>query len=157
MAIDDEEYSEEYEIIPTTPIKRLEKRMSKIESLSSSAEASRLIEHIIELIKSNHRIVEDVIKADNELRDELSKIPGKIDALLTEMKEFMELLKASTGEEAAPGMSPEAFKPLADKINEFVDANKKTTEIQQAMLASLETIDKRLKRIYMQSAGGYQQ
>ena len=57
------DYDEEYEVIPTSPIRRLEKRLSKVETVSSSAETRRLIEQIIELIKSNQRIIDDVVKA----------------------------------------------------------------------------------------------
>lgn len=144
------EHEEEYEVIPTSPVRRLEKRISKMESLSSSAETRRLIEQIIELIKSNQRIIDDVVKADAELRNELSAIPGKVDELIANMGEFIDLLKASASEEVA-SISKDALDPLLKKITELVEQNKKTHEIGQATLTSLDTIDKRLKRSMVQS------
>jgi hypothetical protein len=73
---------DDYEVVPTSPIRRLERRLSKVEATSTTSEAGRLIEQIIELIKGNQRVIDDVIKADAELRNEISKIPGKIDELL---------------------------------------------------------------------------
>ena len=147
------EYNEEeYEVIPTSPIRRLEKRISRMEGVSSSSETRRLIEQIIELIKSNQRIIDDVIKADAELRHELSAIPGRIDELIANIHEFIDILRASASEEAG---GKESLDPLLKKISEMVEQNKKTQEIGQATLTSLETIDKRLKRVLVQSPALY--
>lgn len=143
---------EEYEVVPTSPIRNLEKRISRVESTSSSSEVRRLIEQIIELIKSNQRIIDDVIKADSELRQEISRLPGKIDDLLMSMHEFMELLKTSAVEDTAENISKDIMDPMVKKMDELIDSNKKIVEVNQASLASLGIIDKRLKRLYLQSA-----
>ena len=148
MAYDEEEY----EVIPTSPVRSLEKRLAKMEATSSVSETRRLIEQIIELIKSNQRIIDDIIKADAELRNEISRIPGKIDELLASMHEFVDMLKSSASGEEAP--QTQSLDPLIKKISELVEQNKKTLEIGQATLTSLDTIDKRLKRVFVQSPTG---
>ncbi|MBN1896529.1 MAG: hypothetical protein JW789_02265 [Candidatus Aenigmarchaeota archaeon] len=148
--------SEEYEVIPTSPIRRLEKRMEKMEDTSSTSQVQKLMEQVIELIKSNQRIIDDVVKANAELRDELSAIPVKVDKLLDAMHEFMELLReASEQEEKGSGIGPEAMKPMVDKLTEMVNQNKMSLEANQTMLTAMETIDKRLKRLYMGFANTY--
>ena len=137
---------EEYEIIPTSPIRRLEQRISKVETTSSSSEVRKLIEEIIELIKSNQRVIDDVVKADAELRNEMSRIPGKIDELLGSMKEFMDLLKATSTEETMADISSDVMKPLVGKMDELIQQNKQNLEVNQAALTSLGIIDRRLKR-----------
>jgi hypothetical protein len=146
------EAEENYEVIPTSPIRRLEQRLSRIESSSDASEVQRLIEQIIELIKSNQRIIDDVIKSDSELRSELSRIPGKLDSLIAKMDEFLGILKATATEETVEGMSREAVEPLVSKINELVNQSKKGVETNQAVLANLSSIDNRLKRLYLGSA-----
>jgi len=141
--------SDEYEVIPTSPIRRLEKRLDQVETGSYSSEVRKLIEQIMELIQSNQKIVQETIRSNSELRDELSQIPGKIDQLLSEIGEFMKLLRASSEEEG--GTSSESMKPLLDKLTELVDNNKKGFETNQAVLTTLGIIDKRLKRLYLQS------
>ena len=141
------EYEEEYEVIPTSPIRRLEKRVAKVEATTTTSESRQLIEQIIELIKSNQRVIDDIIKADAELRNEVSRLPGKIDELLASMSDFIELLKVTAAEEVASG-SKENLEPLLKKVTELVEQNRKTQEISQATLVSLETIDKRLKRSF---------
>lgn len=145
---------EEYEIIPTSPIRRLERRIEEVESSSSSSEVRKLIEQVIELIKSNQRVIDDIVKSNFELRNEISRIPGKVDELLKSMDEFMELLKASATEEVVSGVSKEVMDPVVKKMEELVDQNKKSVEATQAMLTSLDTIDKRLKRLTVQMGGG---
>ncbi len=146
--VDDEE---EYEIIPTSPLRRLEKRISGLETSSQTSETSRLIEQIIELIKSNQRIIDEVIKSDAELRNEVSKLPGRIDELVSKIGEFIDMLKASAPSEAAGAGGD--MKEIAEKMEEFIEQNRQNMETNQAILTSLDTIDKRLKRIYLQSAG----
>jgi len=143
---------EEYEIIPTSPIRRLDKRMSRMEVANSSSEIRRLIEQVIELIKSNQRIIDDIIKSDAELRNEISRLPGKMDELMANMGEFMDLLKSAASAEG-PERQASDLEPLLKKITELVDQNKKTQDIGQATLTSLETIDKRLKRMSIQQQG----
>lgn len=142
---------EEYEVIPTSPIRRLEKRLERVETGSYSSEVRKLIEQVMELIQSNQKIIEQTIKSNNELRDELSQIPGKIDQLLSEIGEFMKLLRASSEEES--GTSPEIMKPLLEKLTELVEQNKRSSDTNQAVLTTLGIIDKRLKRLYLQSPG----
>jgi DNA repair exonuclease SbcCD ATPase subunit len=137
-------------VIPTSPIRRLEKRLEKMEDVSSTSQVQKLMEQVIELVKSNQRIIDDVIKANAELRDELSKIPVKVDKMLDTMQEFMELLREASEEEGrASTLGPEAMKPLVDKLTEMVNQNKQSLEANQTMLTAMETIDKRLKRLYM--------
>ncbi len=147
--------TEDYEVIPTSPIRRLEKRLEKMEDTSSTSQVQKLMEQVIELIKSNQRIIDDVVKANAELRDEIARIPSKVDKLLETMNEFMDLLRLASEEEERGGVGPEAFKPMVDKMTEMVEQNGKSLEASQTMLTSLETIDKRLKRLYMGFANMY--
>jgi mevalonate kinase len=149
------ENDEEFEIIPTSPLRKLEQRIKKIEGTTSTAETQRLIEQIIELIKSNQRIVDDVIKSNADLRDELSKVPPKIDDLISNINGFVQLLKTTATEEAVSDVSKDVMQPLVDKMGEMIDQSKKSVEVNQAALTSLGIIDKRLKRIYLQFANTY--
>jgi len=144
---------EEYEVIPTSPIRKLEQRLSRVETESSASEIRKLIEQIIELVKSNQRIIDDIVKSDAELRNEVSKIPGKIDELLTNMREFMELLKTSATEETVSDISRDVMEPIAASLKELIDQGKKNMELQQSSNTNLTMMDKRLKRIYLQLSG----
>jgi len=144
---------EEYEIIPSSPLKKLESRIQRIESTSSSSEVRNLIEQIIELIKTNQRVIDDVIKSNSDLRNEISKLPIKIDRLLDSMSEFMGLLKASASEETVSEISKDVMSPVVDKLDALLKQNKAATETNQAIIANMDAMDKRLKRLSLEMAG----
>ena len=146
---------EEYEMVPTTPIRRIEKRLARVESTSASSEVGRLIEQIIELIKSNQRVIDDVIKADAELRNEVSRLPNKIDQLLSTMNDFIEILKASAVEEGSSGAPGEGSGKLAQKLDELVQVSKKSQEANERALQSMDMIEKRLKRLHLEFANAF--
>lgn len=139
---------DEYEIIPTSPLRRLEKRITKVEGGSYSSEIRRLVEQVVELIKSNQKIIDDSIKANNDLIAEISKVPKKVDDLILEMREFMKLLKVSAEEEEVSSISKEVMSPLVDKMSEMIEQSKKNFDTNQAALTTLGVIEKRLKRLY---------
>lgn len=141
---------DEYEVIPTSPLRRMEKRLEKVESGSYSSEIGKLIEQVVELIKSNQRIIDDSIKANNDLIAEVSKVPNKIEDLIVEMREFMKLLRTSAEEDEVSSISKEVMEPLVNKMNMLVEQMKKDSETNQAALTTLGIIEKRLKRLYMQ-------
>ena len=148
MASDISSPGEEYEIIPTSPLRRMEKRIEKVESGSYSSEVRKLMDQVVELIKSNQRIIDDSIKANNDLISEVSKLPHKMDELILEMREFMKLLKISAEEEEVSEVSKEVMAPLVTKMAELIEENRKNFETNQASLTTLGIIEKRLKRLY---------
>jgi methyl-accepting chemotaxis protein len=135
---------EEYEIIPITPIKRLEKRLDKIEESGTVPQLQSLINQIIELIRSNQKIVNDVIRANTGLRNEISKMPPKLDELIASMKNFISLIEAA-GREEVSAPSADSLKPLTEQLKRMVEQNQKLLEGNEAMIDELTNIGKKLK------------
>jgi hypothetical protein len=143
---------DEYEIVQTSPIRRLEKRLSKIEGGSSSGSGGsygRVLDEIVELVTTNQKIVDDLVRSNIDLRNEISRLPGKMDELIKTMNEFINILKLSAEEETAGGMPEQSLKPLAESMNKMVDYNKKVVDMNQSVLTALESIDSRLRRLYV--------
>jgi len=139
-----EDESESYEIIPVTPLKKLEQRMERVEQTGTIPQLQSLITQIIELIRSNQKIVNDVIQANSELRNEISKLPPKIEELTAMMRNFINLVEAA-GKEEVSGPSTESFKPLEEYMQKMVDQNQKIMEGNQAMIEQLDNISKKLR------------
>jgi len=137
-----DERSEEYELIPMSPIRRLEKRIDKIESTTGSQE---IIKEIIDIVRMNQAIVDELAKSNDALRIELSKLPAKIDDLVNSMKEIISFIKSS-GEGETVGITKEAMKPLVQKFDEMINTNKAMSEKSDSMLELLDDISKKLKR-----------
>jgi predicted RNase H-like nuclease (RuvC/YqgF family) len=139
-----EDETESYEIIPVTPLKKLEQRVEKVEQSGTIPQLQSLINQIIELIRSNQKIVNDVIQANSELRNEISKLPPKIEDLTNMMKSFITLVEAA-GKEEVGTPSTEMLKPLTEYLQKMVDQNQKLLENNQAMVDQLDNISKKLK------------
>jgi len=135
---------EDYEIIPITPIKRLEKRLERVEESGTVPQVQSLISQIIELIRSNQKIVNDVIKANTELRNEVSKVPSKLDDLIASMKNFISLIEAA-GREEISAPSADSLKPLTEQLKKLVEQNQKLLEGNEAMIDELSNISKKLR------------
>ncbi|MBU5687790.1 MAG: hypothetical protein QXQ58_02605 [Candidatus Aenigmatarchaeota archaeon] len=135
---------EEFEIIPVNPIRRLEKRIERLEAYSVEDPKS-IFKDIIEIVRMNQQIVDELAKSNDALRIELSKIPGRLDELIADMKELIAFIKAS-GEVEQTGLSPEIMKPVVEKLEDLVNINKSFAEKNEAMMELLDEVNKRLKR-----------
>jgi len=134
------------EIIPVTPIRRLERRIEAVEKAGTIPQLQSLITQIIELIRSNQKLVADVIRANSELRNELSKLITKMDELITTVKSFMALVRVAGEEEivgpsVAAGPSPE----LTEQFESIAEQNKALIEGNKAILEALENINRKIK------------
>ena len=136
------ELDEEYELIPMSPIRRLEKRIDRVESSTGGQD---IIREIIDIVRMNQQMVDQLAKANDALRIELAKLPAKIDELVASMKEIISFIKSS-GEEETVGITKEAMKPLVEKFDEMIKTNRSISEKNESMLELLDDIGKKLRR-----------
>jgi hypothetical protein len=99
---------------------------------------------IIFKTKTNFKLV----RANDVLRIEISRLPSKIEDLVKSLNELIEYIKLGASEEISPvpATLPEALKSLAEKMDQLVEGNKKVIETNQAIISSLEELGRKLKR-----------
>ena len=140
------EDSSEYELIPMSPVRRLEKRMERLEGTSGGENFTKdLLSDVVDIVRMNQMLVDELAKSNDALRIELSKLPGRLDDLIINMKELVSFIRTS-GEQEVSGMNPEIMKPVVDKLDELVNSNKKITERNDAMLELLDDVGKKMRR-----------
>lgn len=135
---------EEFELIPVTPLRRLEKRIEELEKKASINE-KELYREIIQIIRMNQEIVDALIKANDSLRIELSKLPLKLEELTKKIDELIELIKAA-GEEETESKALVDNKPLVEKIEKLTEINNKILENNEALISLLEEISRKLTK-----------
>jgi hypothetical protein len=135
---------EEFEIIPVSPLRRLEKRIEKLETFSAEDPKS-ILKDIVEIVRMNQQIVDELAKSNDALRIELSKLPGRLDELINDMRELIAFIKAS-GESEQAAMNAEMLKPVVEKLDALVSINKSFAEKNDAMMELLDELNKKLKR-----------
>jgi len=148
MVLDPEE--KEYELIPVSPVRRLEKRIDQLESTSESPRT--IFKDIIDIVKMNQMLVDEMAKSNDALRIELSKLPGRLDDLITNLKEMISFIKAS-GEAEAPGISKDTMKPVVDKLDEIVKTNKSLAEKNESMMDLLDEVGNKMRRPMVRPVG----
>jgi uncharacterized coiled-coil protein SlyX len=138
-----EKQHEEFELIAISPLRRLEKRIDQLES-SPGVDTKDFFREIVDIVRMNQQIVDELAKANDAMRIEISKLPSKIEDLVNSMKEMLSYIKASAVEET-PASSTN-FKPLLDKLDQVIEGNKKIVESNQSLISTLDTIARRLTR-----------
>lgn len=140
--------TDDYEVVPVGPIRKLEERIRKMERDKEGFAYEGFMREILELIQSNQKLVDEIVKANDELRDELSKIPKKIDELLGTWNEFIEVLKEVGGAEANTASMMEQFNRITEQNQEMLDSIKslKSKRITQGIESPKKYPRIRIKR-----------
>jgi methyl-accepting chemotaxis protein len=119
-----------------------------MESVGSSTTLQNLINQVIELIRSNQKIVNDVIRSNSELRNELSKLPSKLDTLIGTINNFLSLVEAAGKEEVSPSqqVNADALKIVVEELKKISEQNQKIVESNQSVSEELDRMRKRSSR-----------
>lgn len=126
-----------YSMVPLAPMKRLEDRIEGLERSGSIPQLQSLITQIIELVKTNQKIINEVIRANMELRSELAKMPIKMDQLIDEIKDLINLIEQA-GREEMTGVGAEGMKPILEQIKSMAEQNK-------AMMEAIDNLNRKIK------------
>ena len=137
-----EKERDEFELVPLSPLRRLEKRIDQLES-TPGGDSKDFVKEIIDIVRMNQQIVDELAKANDSLRIELSKLPSRMDELINNMSELISFIKASATEETS---GPTNFQPLVEKFDQLIQENKKIVEINQGLLDSIEQLQSSLKK-----------
>jgi len=141
----DEELKEEYEIIPLSPLRRLEKRIEKLEAVSPAVDVKEIFKEVVDVLRMNQQIVTEISKANDALRLEISKLTIRLEETTNKLNELLSFVKAAATEESFSSEG-EIAKRLTEKINELIETNKKIVKNNETMIAILEEIERKLGR-----------
>jgi predicted nuclease with TOPRIM domain len=119
-----------------------------MESQKSANNMERLMDKIIDMVELNQRIVDEMVKANTGLREDLSLLVAKMDKLQDSLSNFIQIVEEAGKEEIEDSEAIVAIKnmvkPLVDSINA---TNEKLIRSNDELMNNLAVIDKRLKRI----------
>ena len=103
---------DEYELIPMNPIRRVEKRIDRLEKNVGSDE---LMKDLMEIVKTNQQIVDEIVKTNSELVDKVGDMTQSVNAMITRLDDFMSRVEIE-GEEVKEESNPEADKKMDDRL-----------------------------------------
>jgi len=142
--------SEEYEIVSVAPLRKLEKRLDLLEKGSPGYNA--VLKDLVEMMKENQRVVDDLIKTNSELISGIGQLSQHLAGLTGKFDEFMESIEvAGTSEE------PKEWANLKDEAKKMADLNKELDDRMKKLERQMKLAT--LSKYYYQSsqpAGGAQ-
>ena len=81
---------EEYELVPLNPIRRIEKRVERIEHAGVPSEA---IHELVDAVRTNQQLVEEVIKLNTEMIRRVSDLTSSVSELATRINTLVDRLQ----------------------------------------------------------------
>lgn len=138
-----EKDSGEFELIPVSPLRKLEKRMDELET-SKGTNPTEFYREMVDIIKMNQQIVDELAKANDALRIELSRLPARMEELIAKMDEIISFIKSAATEETP--MSGTDMRPIADKLDQLIETNKKAAESNEDVMDLLDDMSKKMSR-----------
>jgi hypothetical protein len=145
---------EEFELIPVSPLRRLEKRLERMEkgdAGGNNVNMQKFFSELVEIVRMNQELVDELAKANDSLRIEISKLPGRMDELIGNLNELLSFIKAAGV--AGPGMEADTsskpgmdLEPLLKKMDQLIEGNKKIVETNDSMMSNIEMLSNRMKR-----------
>ncbi len=107
---------EEYELVPVGPVRRMEKRVEKLERSGTSSE---MVKELIDVVKTNQNIIDEVVKINSEMINKVSELSGKVTELAGKMNDFLQRIEISGEGEAEAQQQPEKNPEMEQRIQKL--------------------------------------
>ncbi|MFB6203360.1 MAG: hypothetical protein ABEK01_02610 [Candidatus Nanohaloarchaea archaeon] len=147
----DEDY-EDYEVMPVGPLRKLEKRVDKLQKEATQgggAANEEMVQDIIDIMKSNQKIVNDMTESTHELKNSVEDLTHKMDQVVDNMNNFMDLLKEASEVDMEGEVVSDIHDRIADAVgNEMRDVASDIENSNKEVVEGLNQIDQSLRRIY---------
>ena len=137
---------EEFELIPISPLRRLERRLEKMES-TKGVDVKEFFNQLVEIVRMNQQLVDELAKANDAMRIEISKLPGRLDDLINNLNELISFIKAAGAESTAEAAALSGnLDPLLKKMDALIEGNKKIVESNESVMTSLDQLSLKFKK-----------
>lgn len=116
--------TDDYELIPLNPIRRLEKRIERIENVKDK----EIFDELLQTIKINQETVDQLTKMNTDLVKEITTLSGSIENLSSKLSDFLERVEVESLE--APD---EEYEKIKEENKKFAEKEEKLTEKVQML------------------------
>ncbi len=120
------ESDEEYEVVPLSPIRKLEKRIARIEKKKGQG----IPDDALEILKADKEMIQSLVESN-------SKLIAKLERVAEHWEELIDMLKR--GEERHPEKSGGQ-----NDMDELIEFNKKLIENNKEMIEKMKSLEKKV-------------
>ena len=105
---------DEYELIPLNPIRRLEKRIERLEKGGGGTET---VKELTEIVRANQHVIDNVVKLNTDMLTKVSEMVSAVNNMTAGMNDFMSRIEiASAGKEEESPQNDELEKKVDDRL-----------------------------------------
>jgi len=97
-----------------------------VKTLNRGSSMSNLVTQIIDLVKTNQSIINEVIKDNTEMRSQITD-------LIKELRKLISMIEAASDTESS------------DELNKIIEQNQKLIEGNQALIERLDTLNRKIR------------
>ena len=105
---------DDYELVPLSPIRRLEKRMERLERTGTATET---IKELTEIVRANQHVIDNVVKLNTDMLSKVSDLVNSVNSITTKMNDFISRIEVSSTSAPKTG-EPEETQDLENRIDE---------------------------------------
>lgn len=144
---------EDYEVVPVGPIRKLERRIDEIQEEAQNAQNSgqhdELVRDVLDIMKSNQKIVNDMTESTHELKNSVEDLTHKMDEVVDNMNNFMDLLNEASEMDMEGEVVGNIEGRLADAIgNKLDDVSADIQQSNQEVVNHLEQMNESIRKSY---------
>lgn len=117
-----------------------------METTRSTNNLEKFIDKVMDMVELNQKIIEDIVRSNQAMREDIGILVGKLDALQAKIGGFIEIVQSAAETDiaqTAAESTSETIKPLVEHLETM---STQTRETNAQILASLESIEKLLRR-----------
>ncbi len=144
---------EDYEVVPVGPIRKLERRIDEIQEQSQEAQGSshhdELVRDVLDIMKSNQKIVNDMTESTHELKNSVEDLTHKMDETIDNMNAFMDLLNEASEMDMEGEIVGDMEGRIADAIgNKMDEVAQNMHESNQEVVSQLDNLNESIRKSY---------
>lgn len=127
---------EEFELVPMSPIRKLEKKLKELESNNSG----EMLKDLIDVVKTNQKIVDDLVRINSSTIKEMSETNINLKLLIERLDGFLDRIDASFQEPSHE---------LVEKLDQISQQTSKMVDSYNELSEKLEKLERRVNAILL--------
>jgi hypothetical protein len=150
-----EDTGEDYEVVPVGPIRKLERRIDDMEEKAQKeggmggGRNDELVRDVLDIMKSNQKIVNDMTESTHELKNSVEDLTHKMDEVIDDMNSFMGLLQEASEADMEGEVMRDVHSEVADAVGDRMqDVADDMRDSNQQVIDHLEQLNESVRRSY---------
>lgn len=142
---------DDYEVVPVGPLRKLERRVDELQEKNKQGSGTddELVRDVLDIMKSNQKIVNDMTESTHELKNSVEDLTHKMDEVVDNMNSFMDLLTEASEMDMEGELVGDMEQRIAEAIGtKMEDVAEDMRESNQAVVEHLNEINENIRRNY---------